>query len=225
MPRRVLFSVNIFRMPIGFHWSICLLLVWALYAIESPMKGILFFAGSITIVVVHELGHGAACLWRQYRVHRIVVHFLGGYCEHEAADYRRDQLAIALGGVVFQAFLITGTSVAIALIGMEHLTGPTSFLLLTVLVYYDLFLMAVNLIPFPGFDGNAVLEAFQTTSIRYGGNRAPRRRTAAVHESGRIEKGDIGRRTSRISRQEAKNISGEIWAKTVKEAEKLNPQD
>jgi stage IV sporulation protein FB len=223
MPRRMLLYLNVFRTPVAFHWSIVLLLLWALFALESPIQGIMFSSGSVLIILIHEIGHSVACRWRRYNVRRIVVHILGGFCEHETAHYRGDQIAIALGGVAFQA-LLAGVSLLAFLITSSIKISPlVSFFLLTVLVYYNLFIIILNLIPFPGFDGSEILEAMQMPNPRHRKNilrfkpasNTPSSREAANKETFRTKAKPPKDPTAK---EESRQIVKELWGNMNHEA-------
>ena len=223
MPRRMLLYFNVFGTPVAFHWSIVLLLLWALFALESPIHGIMFFSGSVFIILIHEIGHSAACRWRRYNVRRIVVHILGGFCEYEAAHYRSDQIAIALGGVAFQALLAGVSLLAFSITSLIQISPLVGFFLLTVLVYYNLFIIILNLIPFPGFDGSEILEAMQRPNLRHRKNILRFKPASNTPSSREAAKKKLFRTIAQphkdpAVKEEARQITKELWGNMNHEA-------
>jgi stage IV sporulation protein FB len=230
MPRRELLNFNVFGTPVAFHWSIVLLLLWALFALESPIQGIMFFSGSVLIILIHEIGHSVACHWRRYNVQRIVVHILGGFCEHETADYRGDQIAIALGGVAFQTLLAGVSLLAFSITSSIQISPLVGFFLITVLVYYNLFIIILNMIPFPGFDGSIILEAMQMPNLRHRKNilrfkpasNTPSSREAANKETFRTE---AKPHKDPTTKEEARQIAKELWGNMNHESNRGDSKD
>jgi Zn-dependent protease len=132
--------------PVRVHYSILLGFFFISGGTIAPGAWLAYFV----ILVVHELGH--ALLARRYGLHvdRIDLHALGGMCLHEATGSAFQTSIIAWGGVLGQFLLFVG-AYAFFKLGPE-LSG-LSAQFLAPLLYWNLMVMALNLVPLNGLDG------------------------------------------------------------------------
>ncbi len=107
--------------------------------------------GFFLLVLLHEAGH--AVLVRRYglRVDGVDVHAFGGVCHWSGETTSWQRAVIAWGGVLAQALLLVGTLAVVAIAGRPQ----SLFLaeLVEVFTATNLWLMALNLAPFPPLDG------------------------------------------------------------------------
>ena len=152
-----------------------------------------FWVGFFVVVLVHELGHAA--LVRRYRQQVLSVDItgFGGLTRWSGNTTRTQRSVIAWGGVLAQLALL-----ALAF-GVAAVAGPPRSIvtaqLLSVFTMTNLWIIGLNLLPFPPLDG---AEAWPLLGdvLRSWRTRGPGRARAAVHGSrvGRAAAG--GRRTA-----------------------------
>ncbi len=146
--------------PVRIHWSAP---IGAFF-----FSGIGFYPGAwaafILLILVHELGH--ALMVRAFGLHvvSIDVHGLGGVCQHIGTTTPIGRSLIAWGGVFGQAVIL-----AIALI-LKLVLPPIGNVYLaqamSTFIGTNLWLMAVNLVPIPGFDGAEAWKLFAPSNIK-----------------------------------------------------------
>lgn len=149
------FSVGRWRgVPVRVHWTLVLWLPFAYTWWRQLLPALLAAAASVLLLLVHELGHAAVAQRRRLHVLAIELQFLHGRCVHEAPDHELDDIWVAWGGVMAQAVLLLVT-LAVALPGSlwpaewRHVFAP----LWRVLVFGNLLIIAINLMPFETLDG------------------------------------------------------------------------
>jgi len=129
------------------HWSFPLGIgVWSGFAF-APLAWI----AVVALILLHEAGHAA--LVRRYRLHVVAVdlHGLGGETHWVGRPGLRQRVALAWGGVLAQAVAFAVVSALVAVFG-----APREVWLAQVVDVYttsNLVMMALNLLPLPGFDG------------------------------------------------------------------------
>ena len=133
--------------PIRVHWSVPIAaLVFSRFRFAPA-----FWAGFFGLIVIHELGH--ALLVRRFglTLHSITVHGLGGSCSYSGMPSRRQGALIAWGGVWAQALLLGTTLATWTFLG--PFSGVHAAELYGVLVYTNLLIIGLNLIPLEPLDG------------------------------------------------------------------------
>ena len=143
-----------------FHWSLPVGLL--LFTRAQFRPGL--WLGITLLVLIHEVGH--ALLVRRYgqSLHSIDLTGFGGLCRYGGAPTPFQRSAIAWGGVLAQALLLVVAGIAY---GALIATRP-ELLTLTLVddvlvqswVWTNIFLIALNLIPFPPLDGAKAWSVF-----------------------------------------------------------------
>lgn len=137
--------------PIRVHWSFPLVAV--LLALRAPLPlWPAIWAAFFLIILVHELGHAMLVRYFRHRLLAIDVAGYGGLCWYEQTATAYEQVVISWGGVLAQGVLLVlalvidwaGGWVLIPLWGPE--LGHT-------LVWTNLLLIGLNLLPLPPLDG------------------------------------------------------------------------
>ncbi len=141
--------------PILFHWSVLLGVLWFALLYRSIVPALLTFAGFFALLLIHEMGHAAAAWSRGLRVHEIRLYLLHGLCEHASPRRERDHVFIAWGGVLAQGFVLVlavATAWALGKIapGIRFTLEP----LFRVLTIGNMVMIAINLIPVAPLDGH-----------------------------------------------------------------------
>ena len=131
--------------PLRVHWSLPVGML--LMAGFSPVSWLAF----LVIVLGHEAGH--ALLVRRYgfHVHAIDVHGFGGLTRWVGHATPHERSVIAWGGVAAQGLLLVTTLALVIVFGWP--TSWAGYALARAFIYTNLFIMALNLLPFPPFDG------------------------------------------------------------------------
>jgi len=104
--------------------------------------------GYIALILAHELGHASLVKAFRFNVEGIVLHGLGGECSYSGPVTQQKRSIIAWGGVAAQTAVLAATLVIGLVIPPEGWSE-----LYTTLTRTNALLIAINLIPIPGFDG------------------------------------------------------------------------
>ncbi len=133
--------------PVRVHWT-------------TPV-GALFFTGFrfepgawlgfFLLVLIHEMGHAALVM--RYRLHvlSVDIHGYGGVCRWAGQATGKQRAVIAWGGVLAQGLLFGATWAVLTFVRV-----PRSELLAEIAYVFtstNLYLAAINLLPFPPLDG------------------------------------------------------------------------
>lgn len=132
--------------PIRIHWSAPLgALFFGGFAFRPG-----FWLGFFVVIILHELGHAVVVKAVRQHVAGIDVIALGGVCKWSGPVTSIQRALIAWGGVWAQMLLF-----AAAQITLFFWAPPTAFFadLAVVLTTTNLWLMALNLLPFRPLDG------------------------------------------------------------------------
>lgn len=133
--------------PIRVHWTLLLgALVWSRFQILPA-----FWVGFALLILIHELGHALVVVRYGLGLSEIAIHGAGGYCRHAQAGSRFQEALVAWGGVLAQLALYAVVQLLLLMIG-----PPTSRhvgLLVYVFTDINLWIAALNLIPFEPLDG------------------------------------------------------------------------
>ena len=156
--------------PLRVHWSLPVgMIVFARFQL-APLAWLAVLA----LVLLHEAGH--ATLVRAYHLQVVAVdlHGLGGETHWLGRPTLRQRVAIAWAGVFAQ-------TVALAVVGaLDIAFGPPRAVwlgqIVDVYVSANLWMIALNLLPLPGFDGEVAWMIFPGWR-----RRAQRRVDARLH--------------------------------------------
>jgi Zn-dependent protease len=107
--------------------------------------------GFFVLILAHETGHAFLARRLGLRVERINLHAFGGSCEWSGETTSWQRSVVAWGGVAAQAILLGATLVLVAVLGppRSELTGE----LVLVFTTTNLWIIGLNLLPFPPLDG------------------------------------------------------------------------
>jgi Zn-dependent protease len=111
----------------------------------------IFWLAALFVIVIHELGHAAMVRITGHHVTRIVLHGAGGLCFWTGDATKIARAQIAWGGVLAQ-LLILAPAYLVGTVWGDELppwSGEVSY----AFVRMNLWLIAINLIPAPRFDG------------------------------------------------------------------------
>lgn len=138
---------SVFGAPIRLHWSI-------------PIGAVVFgrfhfvpwfWTAFLALVLIHELGHAIMVRFAGARVVSIDAHGAGGVCwwDGDVSDIRR--ALIAWGGVFAQAIALAAAYAWLVFVG--HPTTHFGAGFAGAFTDTNVWLIAINLVPIPGFDG------------------------------------------------------------------------
>lgn len=137
--------------PVRVHWSTPV----GVIVFSVLFNGFRFvpwvWATFVALILVHEIGHAA--MVRAFRLHllSIDIHGIGGVCNYAGTPTPIRRSIIAWSGVLGQAVLLL---LALPVFFLLPVGTPSWVLeVVSVLIWSNLYLMAINLLPIPGFDG------------------------------------------------------------------------
>jgi Zn-dependent protease len=138
--------------PVSMHWSVWIIVAYLLFTWrEDPLLGVIGVVCYFTLILLHEAGHAYFARRAGARPIAIRMFLLHGECRYEEPYYAKDDYIIAWGGVLAQL------AVAIPLVVLDATMDVTEVYGLPVVVRYlggmSLLIVAINLLPFPGLDG------------------------------------------------------------------------
>jgi Zn-dependent protease len=133
--------------PIRIHWTMPLgaLLFGGLRFAPA------FWVGFLLLLLVHELGHAALVRKYGHRVLSVDITGFGGLCRWSGWASPNQRGVIAWGGVLAQAALLVVVLAALLVVGLPSTWFGAE--LVSVLVWTNLWLIGLNLLPFPPLDG------------------------------------------------------------------------
>ena len=134
--------------PIRVHWSTPIgMLVFGRFAFVPG-----FWLGYLLLVGLHELGHAYLSRRVGLEAHAIEIHALGGQCRYGGYSVSPWQRAVvAWGGVLAQAVLLVLAAMAVLVMPVPS-SGFVAELL-SALLWTNVYLIGLNLIPIAPLDG------------------------------------------------------------------------
>lgn len=111
----------------------------------------LLWLGFMLVIIVHELGHVALVRIMGHQLIGIELTGIGGQCRWRGSEGPLEHAWIAWGGVLAQGVLLLVTLGAVGLWGRQP--SAEWALLRHAFVEINLWVIAINLLPFPPFDG------------------------------------------------------------------------
>lgn len=150
----------------------------------------ILWAGILFIIIVHELGHTVLVKRFQLSVVSIDITGIGGVCRWQGHATEVQESIIAWGGVLAQGALLVLTEIVSRTVGLQGHTMVGQ--LATTLVAVNIYLMALNLLPFHPLDGAKAWALFRWRNIRGWGRRGALkvRATAIERELARLKQAD-----------------------------------
>jgi len=165
-------DVMLFRLngiPVHLEYSFFLIAIlpvaMILFAPTGTMLSLLpmlpaFLVAAFLSVLVHELGH--AFFVRRCRMHveQIYIAAFHGVCRYSHSSDTVPPVSIAWGGVLAQA-LLSALLIVYQQLAPPIVYGTPDYVLffnffVGLMLIYNLFMVAINLVPFPGLDGEII---------------------------------------------------------------------
>jgi Zn-dependent protease/CBS domain-containing protein len=160
-------TVKLFGVPVRFHFTFVLLLVFLLFigigARQSGLYTALYILVLFASVLLHELGHTLVA--RHYGIHtiEIVMFPIGGVSRPERQPKPREELWVALSGPLVNLVIGMGLLAWVAntagLQAVQHLQEPTDANLMQRVGLGNLLLFGFNLLPAYPMDGGRILRS------------------------------------------------------------------
>lgn len=142
------------------HWSVPVgALVFGGLRLE-PISWLAFLG----VILVHELGHAVFVKALSFRITGVDVTGYGGHCRFRGKADALEHAIIAWGGLLAQGLLLLATLLATAALG--HPTGHAGSLVEHAFVETNLWVFAINLLPFPPLDGGRAWRLFPELGAR-----------------------------------------------------------
>ena len=158
--------------PVRVHWTLLVgALVWSRFQILPA-----FWVGFALLILIHELGHALVVVRYGLGLSEIAIHGAGGYCRHEQSGSRFQEALVAWGGVLAQLALYAVVQLLLLLSGPP--TSPHVGWLVYVFTDINLWIAALNLIPFEPLDGAKAWPLVGMLAARW-------RKRAAQHDASR----------------------------------------
>lgn len=164
------------RIPIQIDISLLVLaLFFAMLFIDRGIgAAVLAFSMIVIAILLHELGHAAACVAQGVPVTRVVLFGGGGFCEHDARVTPRQAEFIAVAGPLVNLGLWALTTLALTLlpatVGVPVNINGTMIMppqgqselsqALQMFARLNLFLALFNLVPVLPLDGGHLLQSW-----------------------------------------------------------------
>jgi Zn-dependent protease/CBS domain-containing protein len=161
-------TVKLFGVPVRFHFTFVLLLVFLLFigigAKQSGAFTALYILALFASVLLHELGHTLAARHYGIRTIEIVMFPIGGVSRPERQPAPREELWVAMAGpavnLVIGIALLAWVAHSVGIQAMERLQEPTDANLAQRIGFGNLLLCVFNLLPAYPMDGGRILRGF-----------------------------------------------------------------
>jgi stage IV sporulation protein FB len=150
-----------FGFPVEIRQSIVLLavffLIFSARSVQGAIDALIMVALILTAIFLHEMGHALGASVQGITVRRVVIFGGGGFCEHRASSYKKDELIVAMGPIVNLAlWAVFSLAVNAAHGGLTDATPPWQFEALYwghVFALINLALFFFNMVPVQPLDG------------------------------------------------------------------------
>jgi stage IV sporulation protein FB len=150
--------------PIRVHWSAPLVII----GLSLLLNGLRFAPGTwlgiLILIVIHEIGHAVVVRAFGHQVWSVDIRGIGGVCKWDGSATPIPRAIIAWGGVLAQAIVLAIAYPASFFLPVG-LPGFVVDLLIGAFVYSNLYLMILNLLPLPGFDGVEAWKLFGNNGL------------------------------------------------------------
>jgi Zn-dependent protease len=141
------------------HWSVP---VGALVFGSLRFEPVLWLA-FMAVIFVHELGHAALVKSLGFRVVAIDLTGFGGQCRWRGSANSLEHAWVAWGGVLAQTGLLMSTLLVVALFGAPE--SGWGVLVSYGFININLWIIAMNLLPFPPLDGARAWNLFRELKL------------------------------------------------------------
>jgi Zn-dependent protease len=167
-PQRPASGVLLFGVPVRFHFTFILLLVFLVFFVvskgqASALVDVLFVICIFASVLLHELGHAVVARRYGIRTLEIVLYPIGGVARLQKNPPPRAELWIALAGPAVNVVIAAVILVALALTRQPVTVGgimvPTDANVFERIAAINLLLAAFNMLPAFPMDGGRVLRS------------------------------------------------------------------
>jgi len=160
-------SVRLFGVPVRFHFTFWLLVVWLIFlgagGKQSLAGNALYILALFASILLHEAGHALAARYFKIRTHEIVMLPLGGLSRLERQPRPSEEFWVAIAGpmvnFVIGAGLLGWTYAVGGAVSIEHWNNATDQNLVARLAVANLILAFFNLLPAFPMDGGRVVRS------------------------------------------------------------------
>jgi stage IV sporulation protein FB len=146
--------------PVRIHWTTPI----GAFAFTGARFAPGAWAAFLLLILIHELGHAVFVRSFHLRLQSIDVHGIGGVCNYFGDTSPIRRALIAWGGIVGQS-IVLAIAFTLSLV-LPPIQTPWVAQLLAALITTNLWLMAINLIPIPGFDGAEAWKLFAPSGLK-----------------------------------------------------------
>ena len=161
-------TVRVFGVPVRFHFTFVLLLVFLLFiGVGGKQSGAftaIYILALFASVLLHEIGHTLVARHYGIRTIEIVMFPIGGVSRPERQPKPREELWVALAGpmvnLLIGAALLAWVASTAGIQAMERLQEPTDANLAQRIGLGNLMLCVFNLLPAYPMDGGRILRSF-----------------------------------------------------------------
>ena len=159
--------VTLFGVPIRFHFTFVLMLIFLLFIgigdKQSGSSTAIYIAALFASVLLHELGHTIVARHYGIRTTEIVMFPIGGVSRPERQPKPSEELPISLAGplvnLLIAAAIIGWMTVQHGWVALETLREPTDANLAERVAFGNLALFLFNLLPAYPMDGGRILRS------------------------------------------------------------------
>ena len=146
--------------PVYVSWTVLLSVPFLMVFGHSLRSALLALPGYLFLIVLHEAGHAWVAQRLRVPVLAVELHGMHGLCRYETPYYERDDVLIACGGVAAQlALLVLAWPLWYLLPLLSATVAGALRPTMSMLVWGNIVMIAFNLIPAPGLDGERAWKA------------------------------------------------------------------
>jgi Zn-dependent protease len=191
--------------PIRLHWSVLLFGFW------FARGSIAAWIAILLLILAHELGHAVFVRRFGHRVISIDVTGFGGACAWTGSATPRESALIAWGGVIVQAILYALAQLYVLVEGDPR--SAVDWAIYGVFTRTNLWIMAINLLPFEPLDGARAWTIFR--HLESTPHKPPVERPPAAAPVDRSEDDDPERRAARERERRFEKLVDDIQSATA----------
>lgn len=159
--------VHVFGVPVRFHFTFVLLLIFLLFIgvgeRQSGLMTVLYVVALFASVLLHEIGHTLVARRYGIRTTEIVMYPIGGISRPERIPKGREEFWIAISGPLVNGLIAAGLFAWLAtqhqFLPVELLRDPTDANLAQRIATGNFLLFVFNLLPAYPMDGGRILRS------------------------------------------------------------------